>query len=677
MPDFTKTKLILERLKNRYRGYIIDQSSTKEQFTGVVKSTENRNGLLYRLEVEPALFKSVKDKSVKETDAPALAMALEMTKTMKNKIFIRETGNPNEYTVLIYGNKASSGAVRFDGNSNTYGELLVQVNNDDGSYTIKSKNIAAAQGNIQYIKDKDQYRKPTKDEIQKAALDSLIYQIAQGIQLHTLAGEKPITGIILNNYGTAHFIPGAEKNNEFIEAKIKAVKEIQDKWGTYAPHIKQQMEFGEDRVSVNSPLTIGFVNRPLNGFSPLAFSLDTALEIQSLQDRIIQAESFTAQLQPNHAEDKRIIDQCVQALESYKKSKISLNPIPWIIKFCINILDVQQLTSDRALWFQNLFKPINQLTLCLNHIIQESFSWSKKLVDFKQGPMNWLTNLIQPVIQMPLILLGRPLFSIAQAISIGAGFPRATNDELHFAALDMVLSSRINTLEIGGCQSAKDRYGAVRITAQAYKAYVEKYKELPPAFGSKEFEDLSWSKKSFLKEQFARAWLSGIGQEIAARNTEGATGLKNNTQILTQEHQLTIRQEIAVQIKSKLSECSDLTLQQQSTIAAQVDQYIKDGKYPSDAIKKIAPALSYFEAFDPKTSNKLANLNKFAKETAQSFIEKLSSPKNLSCDALALDNPNELTPLILKPKIRLTDLFSGASVVLKNKKRQLLPHKKK
>ncbi|NBV28849.1 hypothetical protein EBS02_07530, partial [bacterium] len=407
MPDFIKTKLI-ERLKEIYPGHIIDQSSTKEQFTGVVKSTEKRNTLLESLEVEPALFKSVK-----ETDAPALAMALEMTKTMQNKIFIRETGNPNEYTVLIYGNKASSGAVRFDGNSNTYGELLVQVNNDDGSYTIKSKNIAAAQGNIQYIKDKDQYREPTKDEIQKAALDSLIYQIAQGIQLHTLAGEKPITGIILNNYGTAHFIPGVEKNNEFIEAKIKAVKEIQDKWGTYARHIIKQMEFGQDRVSVNSPLTIGFVNRPLNGFSPLAFSLDTALEIQSLQDRIIQAESFTAQLQPNHAEDKRIIDQCVQALESYKKSKISLNPIPWIIKFCINILDVQQLTSDRALWFQNLFKPINQLTLCLNHIIQESFSWSKKLVDFKQGPMNWLTNLIQPVIQMPLILLGRPLFSIA------------------------------------------------------------------------------------------------------------------------------------------------------------------------------------------------------------------------------------------------------------------------
>jgi hypothetical protein len=145
------TKLI-ERLKEIYPGYIIDQSSTKEQFTGVVESTEKRNKLVESWEVDPALFKSVK-----ETDAPALAMALEMTKTMQNKIFIRETGNPNEYTVLIYGNKASSGAVRFDGNSNTYGELLVQVHNDDGSYTIKSKNIAAAQGNIQYIKDRQDY----------------------------------------------------------------------------------------------------------------------------------------------------------------------------------------------------------------------------------------------------------------------------------------------------------------------------------------------------------------------------------------------------------------------------------------------------------------------------------------------------------------------------------------
>ncbi len=550
--------LLKEALLTTYgKDYSIEEKSTKESFGGVASSKEKSRAKINAL---PSNI----DASVKEEDLPALAMTLEKTQEMQKKIIIRETGNPNEYTVLIYGEKASAGAVRLGGNSNTFGELLIQLDPKDLSFAIKSKNVAAAQGNAQYVEKNGSIQKAAKDDIKQEAINSLVYQIAEGIKLNSLNGAstQPLSGMVLNNYGSAHNF-FSNDNRKFIQTKERALAEIKENWGKYYSQVEALLgnnEIAKKNLAASFPIQdkpqMGFINRALNGFGPISISVNKKTEIASIEQRIAQAKKFT----PSSENDKNIIEQCIKSLESYKDQKKQTANAGW------------RSTFDLKSW-----------------------------VRFFAG--------------------------IPEALGAAIWNQRTENAELHSAAIDMVLSAKINSLEIGGCQSAKDRYGAVRITAQAYKAYIEKYHELPPAFGSKEFKDLSDDKKSYLKEQFAKAWLSGIGQEIAARNTEGATGLKNNTQILTTEHQLTIREEIVKQLKAKLATNIDPALEKK------LDDYQKTGKsYPAKEISAIEPKLNYFEAFDPKTSHKLSNLNKFDKEEVESFVRQVSSESTYKRD---------------------------------------------
>jgi hypothetical protein len=554
MPPADPLDLLKEALVTTYgKDYSIEEKSTKESFGGVASSKEKSRAKINAL---PSNI----DASVKEEDLPALAMTLEKTQEMQKKIIIRETGNPNEYTVLIYGEKASAGAVRLGGNSNTFGELLVQLDPNDLSFKIKSKNVAAAQGNAQYVEKNGSIQKAAKNDIEQEAINSLVYQIAEGIKLNSLNGKRtqPLSGMVLNNYGSAHnFI--SNDNRKFIQTKERALAEIKKNWAEYYSQVEALL--GNNKIATTNLAAsfpkegtpqMGFINRALNGFGPISISVNKKTEIASIEQRITQAQNYLKNNNPSE-HDKKIIEQCIKSLEAYKVQK--------------------EQTATAGLF---------------------------SMFDLK----SWV----------------RFFAGIPEALGAAIWNQRTANAELHSAAIDMVLSAKINSLEIGGCQSAKDRYGAVRITAQAYKAYIEKYNELPPAFGSKEFKDLSDEKKSYLKEQFAKAWLSGIGQEIAARNTEGATGLKNNTQILTKEHQLTIREEIVKQLKDKLGTKIDPALEKK------LDDYQKTGKsYPAKEISAIAPKLNYFEAFDPKTSHKLSNLNKFDKEEVESFVRQVSS----------------------------------------------------
>lgn len=181
---------------------------------------------------------------------------------------------------------------------------------------------------------------------------------------------------------------------------------------------------------------------------------------------------------------------------------------------------------------------------------------------------------------------------------------RTENRELHRAAVDMVLSSCLpNTIEIGGCQSGKDRYGALVVTADTYKAYAQKYESLPPAFGTKQFQQLDDEKKNFLNTTFAEHWLSGYRQDVADRNTPGASGLKNNSEILTNDQRKAIREGIAEKIKeaggSNFSDPDKL-----------LEQYIS-GKIKIDKIKERGFLMvAHLEAFDPEVSHELSNLNK-------------------------------------------------------------------
>ena len=555
---------LIKELKSIYPDYEFDQQSTKENFQGLENSKDKRNDKLQKADISKINPENIEEKE----DLPALAMTLVKTEEMRKKIIIRETGNPNEFTVLIYGEKTTAGAVRLGGNSNTYGELLVQTN-EDGNFTIKSKNIAAAQGNAQFIQTDNGIVKASKGEIKKEAIDSLLYQMAEGMKLNALAGNNPLSGMVLNNYGSAHNF-FSNDNRQFIQVKAEALEEIKNNWAKYYPQVKELigkndkiLECFEKSFPPTQSPRMGFINRALNGFGPISISVNKKLEIQSITDRVNQAkEHLQNDSIPN--KNSKIIEKCIESLEQYKSQKEKIANAGWSSTF------------DLKSW-QRFFSGI-----------LEAFDASRK--------------------------------------------KRKTNSELHFAAIDMVLSAQINSLEIGGCQSAKDRYGAVRITAQAYKSYIEKYNELPPAFGTQEFKNLNNEKQKYLKEQFAKAWLSGIGQEIAARNTEGATGLKNNTQILTLEHQSTIREEIVKQLKEQLQKEANyqkMTAEEQSNLIEKLNNYQKTGKkYPAAEISNINPKLTYFEAFDPNTSNKLSNLNKFDEKEVKAFVDRITPKKD-------------------------------------------------
>ncbi|MBM4222304.1 MAG: hypothetical protein FJ161_00655 [Gammaproteobacteria bacterium] len=148
---------------------------------------------------------------------------------------------------------------------------------------------------------------------------------------------------------------------------------------------------------------------------------------------------------------------------------------------------------------------------------------------------------------LPVLLWG--ISKIAH--SVGLKYNRI-NSGLHASALEIALTQAIGGVVSGGCKSAKDRYGIVRITAQTYQDYLEKYKTTPPAFGSIAYFFLPKERKNYLNETFAKKWLNGHIQFVAESNTPGAAGIKNAYEILTTSQCNAIEKEIAKQKKASV-----------------------------------------------------------------------------------------------------------------------------
>jgi hypothetical protein len=128
--------------------------------------------------------------------------------------------------------------------------------------------------------------------------------------------------------------------------------------------------------------------------------------------------------------------------------------------------------------------------------------------------------------------------------------PLRGNSDLHKEALKIVLVQRLGGVSDGGCKSAKDRFGSVRLLAQTYQDYIEEYKEIPPAIGSSSYYAMDKKKREFLDQQFADNFLKGTAQFVAHSNTQGASGIKNNFWILGAEHRCIINNEVTKRIEN-------------------------------------------------------------------------------------------------------------------------------
>lgn len=169
----------------------------------------------------------------------------------------------------------------------------------------------------------------------------------------------------------------------------------------------------------------------------------------------------------------------------------------------------------------------------------------------------------------------------------------AENTELHQEALKIVLVQQMGGAFVGGCQSAKDRFGALATLARTYDQYIAETGQIPPVFGSKEYnEDTKIQER--MDRIFAEQWMSGVAQFIASSNTPGAFGLKNNEEILTNGQRQAIERAVAAKIKDDPS---------------QKDIYI---------------------SFLPSVSHKLAGLNKLDDVADQKklFEEEIESKAN-------------------------------------------------
>jgi hypothetical protein len=74
------------------------------------------------------------------------------------------------------------------------------------------------------------------------------------------------------------------------------------------------------------------------------------------------------------------------------------------------------------------------------------------------------------------------------------------NEELHCEALKIVLVQKMGGAVVGGRQSAKDRFGALRLTALTIQEYMEKKGgAVPPAFGSKAYKQMAEEDRAVLR----------------------------------------------------------------------------------------------------------------------------------------------------------------------------------
>jgi hypothetical protein len=260
------------------------------------------------------------------------------------------------------------------------------------------------------------------------------------------------------------------------------------------------------------------------------------------------------------------------------------------------------------------------------------------------------------------------LFSIPLVLS---SLRTRSNNALHREALKIVLLERLGIANPGGCKSAKDREGLVRLLAQSYQEYIEKNGKTPPAMGSINYYVQKYSSvvgniarvaignKSVessttqIDRIFAKNYLASSAQFIAHANAPYASGIKNNDLILGGRQIEVIRAECKKQIKTliNLQKSDNQQLKpERDDIAEKIQRY-----------KNCLPENSHALAEgnnDFKKLDKAMNKKMDEKMDENAFPPRLPSTKSLN-EYMQANNPVDETKFIFKPnsipRLRLED----------------------
>lgn len=215
-----------------------------------------------------------------------------------------------------------------------------------------------------------------------------------------------------------------------------------------------------------------------------------------------------------------------------------------------------------------------------------------------------------------------------------------TNFPLHKEGLKINLLNLIGGVDVGGCQSAKDRYGSLMCVTRAQEDYIDHYGQAPAAFGLLSlipralnlipaavnlalrvvgvktnfsfFPNYTAERHQFYKQKVAEHWVSGAMQYVAQSNSPGALGIKNNSQIIPSAFREEINSHIEEKILKNLIKLS---------------QEISGAENPADALSESVylKQIQYLTMCFPAVSEKLAGINEGVKKDPEEAQRKLQS----------------------------------------------------
>lgn len=215
-----------------------------------------------------------------------------------------------------------------------------------------------------------------------------------------------------------------------------------------------------------------------------------------------------------------------------------------------------------------------------------------------------------------------------------------TNFPLHKEGLKINLLNLIGGVDVGGCQSAKDRYGSLMCVTRAQEDYIAYYGQAPAAFGLLSlipralnlipaalnlalrlvgvktnfsfFPNYTAERHQFYKQKVAEHWVSGAMQYVAQSNSPGALGIKNNPQIIPSA----FREEINSHIEEKI-------LEHLKNLSQNINDETNPEKELSERVdfKKIQYLMMCF----PAVSEQLAGINEGVKKDPSEAQKQLQS----------------------------------------------------
>lgn len=211
--------------------------------------------------------------------------------------------------------------------------------------------------------------------------------------------------------------------------------------------------------------------------------------------------------------------------------------------------------------------------------------------------------------------------------------------ELHLAALEELMTVRLNGISYGSCVSGKDRKGLQTMYVDAMEIYYQLYKEFP------KYDDVDDKRRRFV-DIYAQLFLTQHQQMNAGQNAIGADGIKTPAAYLPKDIQLAIAEKSG-----------------NPTILSEVDRLASNNEFHKmvkglDGLSpdRIAMLNSDFKAFN----SEIATVKIDLKSTLIKIIEIINHPnwKDLAVGVAAPEGIQDLRKIINDPLMLYLDAVS-------------------